>query len=88
MTRILTLVLILVTAGAFAQSDTTIVTLPPDSVQILNADVPVVSITADDLDNELGSQNNLPVTFSRPQPVSLLALLGSGSAVTIRRTPW
>ena len=57
MTRILTLVLILVTAGAFAQSDTTIVTLPPDSVQILNADVPVVSITADDLDNELGSQN-------------------------------
>jgi len=57
MTRTSALFFVLLSAGAIAQSDTTIVTLPPDSVQILNADVPVVSITADDLDNELGSQN-------------------------------
>ncbi len=56
-TTLVMLVALLVSNGAGAQSDTTVTPTAPDTTQATDPRIPVFTITADDLDAELGTQD-------------------------------
>ncbi|HRH69220.1 MAG TPA: TonB-dependent receptor [Flavobacteriales bacterium] len=80
MTRTLVLSLILTVPGAWAQSDTSLVSAPPDTTATERPTTPVFTITADDLDSELGSQDVSGILQSSRDVFTATAGFNFGSA--------